>query len=88
MKQIIVCAAVRQNDLIVTGARHFDKIMNNIIRSLDGCMLLKNWEQGFIDQYGKFYNREDAYKLVQLNGQTFDTKRNTSKTKLYSEGLY
>lgn len=89
MNKIIVCAACRQHGLIVTGARHFDKLMVNVMVHLgSGFKKGSAWEQGFIDQYGTFYNRKDAYVLVQYNGQPFNIMRNGAKDVLYSEGLY
>jgi len=91
-KQIVVCSAIRQNGVTVCGARHFDRGMVHTIRSLDGSCMMKlgtAWEQGFIDQFGKFLTREEAFQVVKNNGQPFDSKRNGgSKIKLYSEGLY
>jgi hypothetical protein len=47
------------------------------------------WEQGFIDQFGRFYNRKEAMKAVLENGQPFSLKRNGgSGEELFSEGLY
>lgn len=45
-------------------------------------------EQGFIDQFGDFYNREEAMDIIKLSGQWFDAARNGGNTELFSEGLY
>lgn len=89
-KQYIVCASIRQNGIIICGARHFDTLMHNTIRSLDSSIKLRvnKWEQGFIDQFGKYLSREEAFKIAKENGQEIDMDRNSHNYKLYSEGLY
>ena len=99
-KPIIVCAAnqyiepKQDINVLVTGARHFDDVMYKSLFQMfpdDGIrrMICSRMEQGFIDQYGKFYNRQDALKIVKENGQPFDAERNSGNGKdLYSEGLY
>lgn len=44
-------------------------------------------EQGFIDQFGKFLTRAQAYKIANKNGQILDTSR-AMKGCLFSEDLY
>ena len=43
-------------------------------------------EQGFIDQFGKFYNRKDAYIIAKENGQIIRDLGETDE--LFSEHLY
>lgn len=89
--EVIVCAANKYGDLIVTGARHHDKIMNNQLRLIkqvyEGISPV-NCEQGFINQFGEFRTREEAMQIVLKNGQRFDVDRNGDDKCLYSEGLY
>lgn len=70
-KPWIVCAANRHREsgLIVCGARYFDPIMRAQMKAMQGFPYWNNCEQGFIDQWGKFYTREEAYKLARANGQ-------------------
>ena len=88
----IVCAANRYGDLIVPSARHHDALMNKLIARLGGSHKLLDedghTEQGFIDQYGKWWNREDAFIIAERNGQDVDLTRNSVPDRLYSEGLY
>lgn len=71
MQQVIVCAAMRKGDVIVAGARHFDSVMRSQIKAMDtdapqpwgGC------EQGFIDQWGNFLTRREAWKVADAAGQ-------------------
>lgn len=66
--QWVVCAAVRLKDgLIVCGPRHFDKIMRAQFDAACGDRLderLAGAEQGFVDQFGKFLSRMDAYQIA------------------------
>ena len=81
--QYVVCAAIRKDNLIICGARHFDSIMRNQIKllNLDFC----NWEQGFIDQYQTFLTREEAYTIAAKNNQIKQPIHNNT---LFSENLY
>lgn len=87
----IVCAAIKSGHTIITGARHFDTIMQphvSIHKDYTDEICIK-WEQGFIDQFGNFYNRKDALQIVKESGQPFNAERNSgSGNELYSEGLY
>lgn len=89
----IVCAATQFDDnLVIAGARHFDDVMHGVIRrifpTLERAAECSKSEQGFIDQFGRFYTREEAYDIVQSNGQAFNPERNRSTKALFSEGLY
>lgn len=68
----IVCAACRNFDgRIICGPRHFDNTMREQIKAAEG---LKHWQnggcdQGFVDQYGRFYSRKEAWIIAEKNGQ-------------------
>lgn len=86
-QQIVVCAACKQGETIICGARHFDRVMHTQIDKMD--VRWASAEQGFIDQFGLFLTREDAMQIVKDNGQPFNLERNGgSDIELYSEGLY
>lgn len=85
-KPKIICAALRKDGVIVVGPRHYDHIM--VRQIVNTQITFVDAEQGFIDQYGTFYNRIDALKVVKETGQVIDYERNGSDTELYSEGLY
>lgn len=92
-QQIIVCAACYNDEILICGARHWDPIMNKVFRTIKtaGNQDLKSsgFDQGFIDQFGKFLTRVEAMEIVKENGQPFDKERNGGSDKeLYSEGLY
>lgn len=92
-KPYIVSAAVRFPHkgelLIVTSPRHFDKVCSHTLEALGHGVDEKiEYEQGFVDQRGRYYTREEAYLIAKENGQI---RRNiiTSDTGvLYSEMLY
>jgi hypothetical protein len=92
MQRVIVCAANQYGDHIICGARHHDKVMNNQLRKLKdlGVTSFKGATQGFIDQYGVFLNRTEAWVVATEADQIVrrclgdDIDGGT----LYSENLY
>jgi hypothetical protein len=84
----IVCAANRYLGKVVLGARHFDERMVEQIRDLG--LKGRECEQGFIDQYGVFMTRKQAWPVALVAGQIIrrvggdDADGGT----LYSENLY
>ena len=86
----VVCAANKYGELIICGARHHDKIMNNQILAIgkDKCRPVEGY-QGFIDQFGVFMDRSEALEVAKNSGQPLDMERNSGNGKvLYSEGIY
>jgi hypothetical protein len=91
----IVCAAMRSRKTgrIVCGARHFDIIMRQFTTSQSlfrRPKVSKEWksvEQGFIDQFGQFHDRKQAYEIAARQGQIRRPEGGTPGT-LYSENLY
>lgn len=90
----IVCAACRHGEFIAAGPRHFDDVMRVQVEAYLEAKGLpeETWadfDQGFVDQYGRYYSREDAMAAVKANGQSFDLERNGGHDGwLFSEGLY
>lgn len=85
--RIIVCAAIKKGDRIITGARHYDKIMRQQIIASEGIDFWKaGTEQGFIDQFGDFLNRNDAW-IVAENQKQIRKQVSTPGT-LFSENIY
>ena len=96
----VVCAAILMDDgLIVTGVRHYSPDMRATLARIYGKGLRafgKWWrkpyyfheaEQGFIDQFGKFLTREEAFVLARQNGQCPHLPT-TGTACLFSEDLY
>jgi len=91
----IICAANKllYNNgkiAIIAGARHWDKLMHNLVDCIDKDFM--ELEQGFIDQYGNFYDRYEAWTIAETNGQIIrrvggDTTLE-GNGRLFSENLY
>lgn len=83
----VVCAACRIGSVILAGARHWDTVMHKQSQAMPFNSEEKgNAEQGFIDQFGLFLTREEAFILAEEKGQIKD-KPNIEGT-LFSEDLY
>jgi hypothetical protein len=86
----IVCAALKNKNSgdIICGPRHFDSIMHMQIRNTGHPReFWKFAEQGFVDQYGKFLTREEAWKVASIAGQIL-YRCGGDGEKLFSENLY
>ncbi len=88
--RVVVCAAIRsKTGKLVCGARHWDEAMRGQIM-LDGERRPSEWlsaEQGFIDQFCVFMDRQEAWKVAEAAGQ-IKYKLGHSEGTLYSENLY
>lgn len=89
LQQRIVCAAMRRegDGLIICGARHYDTLMRSMINETGGRIVWWNCEQGFIDNFGRFLNREQALEVAKETGQIIRACGGDSK-ELFSENLY
>jgi hypothetical protein len=87
----VVCAAIRAADgTILLCIRHYDMATHAQIASrLEGEKFksLGDSYQGFVDQYGFFMSRKEAYKVALAAGQIIDMVA-CQNERLYSEGLY
>lgn len=88
----VVAAANRYGNFVVVGARHHCVTMNGII-DLIGIDALhayaggdENEEQGFIDQYGTFHDRQEAAIIAIEAGQV--DEENLRGTHLFSEDVW
>ena len=81
----VVCAANRHEHtgLIICGARHWDKIM----RAQNPYATPANFEQGFIDQFGDWMTREEAWQVAMDQGQ-IRRRCGGDDGRLFSENLY
>lgn len=95
--QRIVCAACRWPDgHVILGIRHFSPDMR-LSAALQGYDVAECREQGFVDQFGTYLTREEAFKIAMQQGQfrayqsaittAFDISK-IKTDKLYSEDLY
>lgn len=85
----VVCAAIRREDgAMLCSARHFDHSMRLQIDT--SVYLREQWhdaDQGFIDQFGKFMSREEAWQVANAAGQIIRRVGGDDGC-LYSENLY
>lgn len=97
IQRVVVCAANRsRTGKVVCGARHWDNAMRGQVCNKNWFSirlfgrLTKSWrgaEQGFIDQFCVFMDRQEAWKVAESAGQ-IKYGRDHSKGTLYSEDLY
>lgn len=81
----IVCAAIKKDDFIIMGVRHFDKIMQAQIEA--SGFDRKNCEQGFITNKLRFVSRDEAWNIAKANNQLC-WGQDRPPGKLFSEDLY
>ncbi len=88
-QRVVVCAAIRSSQgKIIAGARHYDSVMRPLAFPNDerkGEWI--NCEQGFIDQFGVFMSREEAWTIAEAANQIKNIKAATVGC-LFSEDLY
>lgn len=85
--QRVVCAACRWPDgHMILGIRHFSPDMR-ISAKLQGYDPSESREQGFVDQWGNYLTRQEAFTIALRNGQYRPYEPYAIGT-LYSEDLY
>lgn len=92
----VVCAANRYGYFILLGARHWDETMHRQKEAMDLQYInSERFEEGFINTWGEFLTREEAWLVAGNNNQIFRfvgsqlaTDVGIDGTKLYSENLY
>ena len=89
----VVCAACycEMYKISIVGPRHWDATMHKQFSFFpDKYKSLRpyQWEQGCIDQFGVYMDREEAFQVAKDAGQQIDLERNESHNILFSEGLY
>ena len=91
----VVCAAIRAADgSLLLGIRHYSRDMHEQIRQRDDGAMFKHRhdpDQGFVDQFGAYMTREEAYQVAKAAGQILHPSacgNGLDGPKLYSEGLY
>jgi len=98
--RVIVCAAVKVGDLVIPGARHFSPDMQKLLDALYGPRedrdpdLAKQirrdmmHNQGFMDQFGTYMDREEGLAVAKANGQYGRYREPQNQDILYSEDLW
>lgn len=84
----VVCAANKHRTfgVLILGARHFDQLMHSQIEMLG--YRRHPFDQGFIDQWGVFMDRKEAYQVAKNANQILQKTGNLNDETLYSEDLY
>ena len=74
---------------MVVGPRHYDQVMHEQLKLIDRDSSWKNGNtiQGFIDQYGVFMDRKEAW-IVATNAGQIIKRVGGDGEELYSENLY
>lgn len=80
----VVCAAIRKGAVLVCGPRHFDFTMHEQIARVG--ITMRDAEQGFIDQWGKFMDRAEALDVAKAANQIL--VKTGPENQLFSEDLY
>lgn len=87
----VVCAAIRANDGdLLLGIRHYSVDMHSQIDARRDGWKFENGHrgvQGFVDQYGAFMTRKEAYQVALAANQIIRPQACVNE-ELYSEGLY
>lgn len=87
----VVCAAIRASDgSLLLGIRHYSSDMHEQIRRRDDGPIFMHRtgdDQGFVDQYGVYMTRTEAYMVALLAAQIVHPDACPGQL-LYSEGLY
>lgn len=90
--QRVVCAACRSPDkhFMVVGPRHWDNTMLEQIRNMIFSGYTNDWQQGFIDQFGDYLTRQEAWVIANERQQIIRRVGGDDKDggTLYSENLY
>lgn len=88
-KQYIVCAAVRNTvtGQIICSPRHYDLIYHQSLTDVEKYEHWMDADQGFVNQFGKFLTRAEAWKIVLAAGQ-LRRHSDVDGQELYSENLY
>jgi hypothetical protein len=94
----IVCAANKCDEFLILGARHWDHIMRRHYDLLELRLEMpahEKFEQGFLNTWGEFLNRKDAWIVACHNEQILQYVGNQSEfdlgvygAELFSENLY
>lgn len=87
----IVCAAIRAaNGDLILGIRHYSQDMHYQISNRPDGHRFENRhddDQGFVNTWGEYLTRKQAYIVAQRNNQIIRPEACTDGV-LYSEGLY
>jgi len=78
-------------ELIISSPRHYDAVHRAILAALyydDSFTGIDELSQGFVDQFGIFYSREEALVVATVAGQLVGRTKTQPESQLFSEDLY
>lgn len=85
----VVCAALMLNGNLILGPRHFDDTMwRQIYNIYINSLAAQEAKQGFIDQWGEFMTRAEAFEVATAAGQIIKKTGNPKSKELFSEDIY
>lgn len=88
----VVCAANRLHDgRLLIGARHWDELMvaqSEMLRGRYTGRQIVEAQQGFIDQWGNFLSRAEAWMVASAADQILRRGPGFDGPELFSENLY
>jgi hypothetical protein len=94
-KRRVVCAAIRAADgSLLLGIRHYSADMHAQLaqrKDADKFYHREGQDQGFVDQWGVYMTREQAYWVAAEQGQIIDRHacwNGPDEPRLFSEGIY
>ena len=92
LERRVVCAAIRAaNGDILVGVRHYSQDMHYQIQDRFNGQRFENRfdeNQGFVNSWGEYLTREEAYLVARHNNQIIRETPFTKQGKLDSEALY
>ena len=84
--EIIVCSAVKIDDLVIPSVRHYDQFVHDIAKRL-GISEVRHDQQGFITNKYRFVDRVEGLALARAAGQVV-REVGGSHSKLFSECMW
>ena len=82
----VVCAAIRNEVYdVICSPRHWDSLMRAQVSCAIGAW--SKAEQGFVDQYGEWLTREEAWDVAEAAGQII-RRVGGDGGRLFNENLY
>jgi hypothetical protein len=87
-KRRIVCAAILFDKTMIVGPRHYDAVMMAQYHAFKLKQDEANGIQGFVDQFGTFFDRKEAFEIATRQGQIRHKTGNPDSKELFSKDLY
>ena len=85
---LLICSWVNSEELVIPAVRHYSPDMHQILRAFQTLEAsIKEKQQGFITNFGRFVNREEALAIAKENNQVKHSI-GYEPDELYSEMLY